>query len=1025
MALRLKSLISNDKTDGLKLSLKSFENDSEKNCVDNCDNSGRYHQLETVNRGLNETVKSFETLSGNEANDKIASILNAYAVDFAQFNSLSQDEKADFIPPSLALKAPAGVGKTVHILDMARDLMDKFPTLKILYLVPYLSLGEELHEKAQGLGLPSRVFRGRSQDMAGQADVPECERFKMCSRWKEAEKISSLSLDVKSHLCKRVPSAKNPEGSECPHFAECPYIQQLKEFSGLTIASHQYLTLKAEWISEEKIDLVIIDESFWQTFIRKNADIALDDFNRKRDRFPHYDEINYPSKDMTEDQRFQLYIDDCDFFRTYNYRLAEKILFIPAMQNRNFYLASDFIENGITAEIADAMYKIEYKRLVKPAIVPGMDDAEINEKLENAIESDVFSFARFWKNLSLELKIREGRLHSVGFNTKDKTYYVELNSHKDLKIKNIPVILIDADLDENITKRLFPVFNDLPDDAIQTLQVHNSDFVKITQVVDKAITKSTFVSFSQKSLARQEKSQNSRNLLFKAGQAIAFGTGLPLSNPTTWNSVQNRQKPLMIVNKEISDFWHGTDFYSKKKMEQELTGFNSEWSNFFNLYRTEEGLAFKNPDAVPFKVAHYGSIRGKDEWKDANSIIVVGRNEPTVDAIERMACALFYDDAENIQFIEAEEGKQSKYFPKIKKSIVHRNGNTTEVDYSCHIDARCQMVLMQIREAELTQAVARGRPIHRNRPLEIIVATNIPVEGMVVDRIINYDDLYQSRDLFTLKQGMNPFNANDAVRLFKGVYNTVDAFKKVQKRKEKNFDFPMFLAGIYQKEHLYNVVYRTEDMTDRMNDRVGQVFVLGGRIQDTVEQTFKKLFKKVDFEILDIKKSYDDVNASELVETKEEPVVEVEEVTPAPVRVSKFTFEKTTAELLKLMKLRPEPVVVENDNEEVDNRLYDEMDIENEEEDFVFEGQDVIRVIPYDDKVRLANKPVFPFGKYRAYEPSSMKWKMTRTKKARMDSDLSVFMRENDVTLDDIQMIWSNFYHTQLAELIKIKDLVA
>ena len=42
-----------------------------------------------------------------------------------------------------------------------------------------------------------------------------------------------------------------------------------------------------------------------------------------------------------------------------------------------------------------------------------------------------------------------------------------------------------------------------------------------------------------------------------------------------------------------------------------------------------------------------------------------------------------------------------------------------------------------------------------------------------------------------------------------------------------------------------------------------------------------------------------------------------------------------------------------------------------------------------------------------------------------MDTDLSAFMKKNDVSLDDVQMIWSNFYHTKLAEVIKIKNLVA
>jgi len=135
-------------------------------------------------------------------------------------------------------------------------------------------------------------------------------------------------------------------------------------------------------------------------------------------------------------------------------------------------------------------------------------------------------------------------------------------------------------------------------------------------------------------------------------------------------------------------------------------------------------------------LAHYSALRGVDEWKDFDAILVIGRNEPPVTAFEDMAKAFYYDHHEPLHL----PGKWSTE-PRGYRLAVGYEG----VDVDVHPDHRVQAFVEQRRESEALQAVDRLRLIHCKEQKLVVLLSNIPL-NIDVDVLMTWDELiYGSR----------------------------------------------------------------------------------------------------------------------------------------------------------------------------------------------------------------------------------------------------------------------------------------
>ena len=139
------------------------------------------------------------------------------------------------------------------------------------------------------------------------------------------------------------------------------------------------------------------------------------------------------------------------------------------------------------------------------------------------------------------------------------------------------------------------------------------------------------------------------------------------------------------------------------------------------------------------EIAHFGAIRGTNEFENHDVVIILGREQLNPRDAERLAKAIWYDTRRPIDCITADKQGQVDY-PKSRRPYIMRDGSTQSVKVKVHPDRRVQAVVEQIREAEMVQAIDRLRLIHSPRKKTVYILCSIPL-GMPVDALVTWREL--------------------------------------------------------------------------------------------------------------------------------------------------------------------------------------------------------------------------------------------------------------------------------------------
>ena len=138
-------------------------------------------------------------------------------------------------------------------------------------------------------------------------------------------------------------------------------------------------------------------------------------------------------------------------------------------------------------------------------------------------------------------------------------------------------------------------------------------------------------------------------------------------------------------------------------------------------------------------IAHFGAIRGTNEFEDHDVVIILGREQLSPRDAELVAKAIWYDAKRPIRCITADKQGQVDY-PKSRRPYMMRDGSTQSVKVKVHPDRRVQAVVEQIREAEMLQAIDRLRLIHSPRKKTVVILCNIPLD-IPVDELVTWRQL--------------------------------------------------------------------------------------------------------------------------------------------------------------------------------------------------------------------------------------------------------------------------------------------
>jgi hypothetical protein len=120
-------------------------------------------------------------------------------------------------------------------------------------------------------------------------------------------------------------------------------------------------------------------------------------------------------------------------------------------------------------------------------------------------------------------------------------------------------------------------------------------------------------------------------------------------------------------------------------------------------------------------------------------VIILGREQPTARAAERLAKAIWYDTTEPVRCIPAGP-KGAGQYPYGWRPYTLSDGSRRQVQVRVHPDPRVQAVVEQIREAKMVQGIDRLRLIHSAREKTVFILCNIPLD-IPIDRLVTWGQL--------------------------------------------------------------------------------------------------------------------------------------------------------------------------------------------------------------------------------------------------------------------------------------------
>jgi putative DNA primase/helicase len=151
--------------------------------------------------------------------------------------------------------------------------------------------------------------------------------------------------------------------------------------------------------------------------------------------------------------------------------------------------------------------------------------------------------------------------------------------------------------------------------------------------------------------------------------------------------------------------------------------------------KVERWLKDKLPAVIA--IAHFNAISGLDAFKDVRLLVIVGRTIPNPNKVEAIAATLSGGMPKSAEA----DANGFHWYDRVKRVIRLRDGTGRATYGDQHPDELCESIRWLICEAELIQAIGRGRGINRNpdAPLDIDLLFNeaLPI---VVDQVLAWED---------------------------------------------------------------------------------------------------------------------------------------------------------------------------------------------------------------------------------------------------------------------------------------------
>lgn len=152
---------------------------------------------------------------------------------------------------------------------------------------------------------------------------------------------------------------------------------------------------------------------------------------------------------------------------------------------------------------------------------------------------------------------------------------------------------------------------------------------------------------------------------------------------------------------------------------------------------------------TPLHGAHWlwfgGRALGSNRYEECSSVIVIGREELPVEALEDRGCALWGDTPEApIERIEADH-LGNRCMPELEVPYEMTDGSQMAVLVPCHPDHRVRRLQSQSRELATRQLIERLRLARAAYPKRVLLGCNVPIPGIPVDALVSWQDICVER----------------------------------------------------------------------------------------------------------------------------------------------------------------------------------------------------------------------------------------------------------------------------------------
>jgi putative DNA primase/helicase len=655
-------------------------------------------------------------------------------------------------PPVNAQKSPTGVGKTkIGAKEIAEDRRarrragDNGPmaTQPYLYFGPTHRLNDNTANDFRDVDLTARVYRGRfalDPNVEGNKERPEKEQVLMCLAPERVKQAMALYQSISETCCRKRVDGKI---QECEYFNACAFQRQLRgEQPDVWLAAHEMLFHDQQALSD--VAGIIIDETFYQDGLRG---------------------IEEPREVLTLDDIAILGdgVDDSTL-ALHREKLVEILRKHPlgGLRRDHFIVETEpppdapdrirgIVGQALHPEDCTEAIRKEWAIFGRLVITPGMTEAEI-EALKDIIPDCVRArrMVGVWGALRemLEKDIEvSGRLILA---RKDGKTVLRIRGVRPvLDARMVPTMLLDATLpSELILQKFYPQV-----DVVSDVQVE-MPHVRVRQVLGAPV--------SQNKLWGTEEDPSKEHHLHAVRRYI-LQRWLEINGPRLWAEECQREldpklrrKPMVVICQKEVRLW----------LQNAETKHKWYWKVPRPGVVLPEGIALE----------HFNAIAGLDDHKEVALLMTIGRTLPPPAEVEAIAGALTGKQPT----LEAPTGRG---YGRVPRAIRMADGIGVRVE-NCreHVDTTAEAIRFQVDEAELIQAIGRGRGVNRTAETPLLVdIVGDEVLPITEDEVAHWEDpseLVEPRAL----DGLVPTAQGDMARGWPRVWPNITAAKRTLAR---------------------------------------------------------------------------------------------------------------------------------------------------------------------------------------------------------------------------------------------------